>query len=127
MNDVLITPIIMKEQHTKINAMVKGKGIVPNGTMVELYVQFWQFWHTVRVDYFPFISKFIKRIKLSKGVIQRLITLIFKTNEKEFSVNNKNLAIVHWEMAQGVHLYIRKRTNKKTLPFFPWLLLTIKF
>jgi hypothetical protein len=34
MNDVLITPIIMKEQHKKINAMVKGKGIVP---MVQWY------------------------------------------------------------------------------------------
>jgi hypothetical protein len=95
--------------------MVKGKGIVPNGTMVELYVQFW---HIVRVGYFPFISKFIKRRRLPKGVIQRLITLILKTNEKEFSVNNKNLAIVHWEMAQGVHLYIRKRTNKKNPSIF---------
>jgi hypothetical protein len=104
--------------------MVKGKGIVPNGTMLELYVHFW---HIVKVDYFPFISKFIKRKKLPKGVIQRLITLIFKTNEKEFSVNNKNLAIVHWEMAQGVHLHIGKRTNQKTLPFFPWVFLTFMF
>lgn len=66
--------------------MVKGKGIVPNGTMVELYVQFW---HIVRVDYFPFISKLIKRRRLPKGVIQSLIILIFKTNERNLVLTTR--------------------------------------
>jgi hypothetical protein len=104
--------------------MVKGKGIVPmvqwyNGGTLCAILAHYKSW--------LLSLKFIKRRRVPKGVIQRLITLILKINEKEFSVNNKNLAIVHWEMAQGVHLYIRKRTNQKTLPFFPWVLLTIKF